>query len=292
VNTTEANQTTSISRSQILLFALLIASFIFAFFPVWKSLINTWSTSEDYSHGFFIVPISLFIIWQKRQILSKTPIQPSLWGLVLVVFSLLLYLVAYFGEIATVASFSMLLLLAGLVVYFYGFKVFKELIFPFFMLLFMIPMPSQIYSTLTIPLQLPVSQISAGISSVIGIPIYREGNVLHLPERTLQVVQACSGMRSMISLLTLSAVFGYITLKSNSLRTLLFLSGIPAAIIVNIIRVLILITAQYYFSYDLTDGTLHTGFGVVIFIFALLLIYGTKGVLSIWDTSVDQKSSS
>ena len=207
------------------------------------------------------------------------------------VFSLFLYLVAYFGEIATVASFSMVLLLAGLVMYFYGFKVLKELLFPLFLLLFMIPVPSQIYATLTIPLQLLVSKISTGISSLMGIPIYREGNLIHLPERTLQVVQACSGLRSMISLLTLSAVFGYLTLRSNFLRTILFLFGIPAAIAVNIIRVLIMIAAQYYFDYDLTAGALHTVFGILIFVLALLLIYAMKGVLSIWDMSVDQKSS-
>ena len=292
MNTTVSKQKTFIPRSQLLLFGLLLSSFIYAYFPVWRNLVENWSTSSDYSHGFFILPISLFFIWQKRKILSEAPLKPSIWGLAFIVFSLLLYLVAYFGEISTVASFSMVSVLAGLVIYFYGFKIFKELIFPFFILLFMIPVPSQIYSTLTIPLQLIVSKISAGISSFVGIPIYREGNILHLPERTLQVVQACSGLRSMISLLTLSAVFGHITLTSNLLRTLLFLSGVPAAIIVNIIRVLTLIVFQYYFGYDLSTGTLHTTFGVVIFILALLLIYTTKGVLAIWDTSVDQKSSS
>jgi exosortase len=156
----------------------------------------------------------------------------------------------------------------------------------------MIPVPAQIYATLTIPLQLLVSKISAEISSLIGIPIYREGNLIHLPERTLQVVQACSGLRSMISLLTLSTVFAYLTLKSNLLRSILFLSGIPTAIVVNIIRVLLLIAVQYFFDYDLTGGALHTVFGMLIFVLALLLIYVTKGVLSIWDISADQRSAS
>ncbi len=280
---------TSISQPQWFLLALLFAGFILVYFPVWKSLVLTWYNSDDYSHGFFIVPICVFIIWQKRKTLAETPIQSSSWGLAVVIFALLMYLLGHLGEIATVASFSMVLVLAGLVIYFFGLQMFKELLFPLFLLLFMIPVPSQIYSTLTIPLQLFVSQVSAGIAGILGIPIYREGNVINLPEYTLQVVQACSGLRSMISLLTLSAIFAYMTLKSNTLRTILFLTGIPAAIVVNIFRVLLMIVAFYYFQYDLAEGSVHTVFGVVIFILALAIIAGMKGILSFWDTSADPK---
>ena len=278
---------TAISPSQWLLLALLIASFLIAYFPVWKGLVRTWYNSDDYSHGFFIVPLCAFIIWQKRNILAETPIRSSSWGLAVIIFSLLLYLLGRLGEIATVASFSMVPVLAGLVIYFYGFKMFKELLFPLFLMLFMIPVPSQIYATLTIPLQLFVSAVSAGAARILGIPVFREGNVINLPEYTLQVVEACSGLRSMISLLTLSAVFAYLTLKSNFLRTLLFISGIPAAIAVNIFRVLLMIAAFYYFQYDLTQGSVHTVFGVVIFVLALAIIAGMKGLLSFWDTSAD-----
>jgi len=177
--------------------------------------------------------------------------------------------------------------LAGGVIYFYGFQMFKELLFPLFLMLFMIPVPSQIYATLTIPLQLFVSAVSAGAARILGIPVFREGNVISLPEYTLQVVEACSGLRSMIALLTLSAVFGYLTLRSNFLRTILFVTGIPAAIVVNIFRVLLMIAAFYYFQYDLTLGSVHTVFGVVIFILALAIIAGMKGLLSFWDTSAD-----
>ena len=210
----------------------------------------TWYSSDQYSHGFFIIPITLYIIWQKKDILTKTPIIPSWWGLALVIFSLLLYLFAYFAEISTIASFSMVLLLAGVIIYLYGFLIFKELLFPLAFLLFMIPIPAQIYSSLTIPLQLFVSNVSAWLASTIGISIYREGNVIHLPDRTMQVVQACSGLRSMISLLMLSAIISYFTLKSNILRFALFFSGIPAAIFVNIIRVSLMVFVFYYFNYS------------------------------------------
>ena len=277
-----------VSGYSIFLIAILMASFILAFFPVWKRLVLTWYSSDDYSHGFFIIPLCFYIIWRKKEVLAEIPIRSSLWGLALFIFSLLLYLFAHLAEIMTLTSFSMVLLLAGVVIYFYGFSMFKELIFPLFLLLFMIPVPAQIYAKLTIPLQLFVTKASVGISSLLGLPIYREGNVIHLPGRTLQVVQACSGLRSMISLLTLSVIFAYLTLKSNLLRSILFLSGIPAAILVNIIRVLLLVFAFHYLNFDLTKGITHTVFGIIIFILALILIFIMKTILSIWDRSATQ----
>jgi exosortase len=268
---------------------IIFTFFLLAYFPVWKRLVMTWYGSDDYSHGFFIVPLCLYIIWQKREILAKIPKNQTNWGLFWVLFSLLIYLIANFAEIVTMSSLSMVLFLAGLILYFYGFLMLKELIFPLAFLVFMIPVPAQIYATLTIPLQLFVSAISTWIASIVGVPVYREGNVINLPEHTLQVVQACSGLRSMISLLTLSTVFGYLTLKSNVLRTILVFSGIPAAIAVNIIRVVGMVIAYYYFDYDLAQGSVHTVFGIFIFILALIIIAGVKGVLSIWDKSATLK---
>jgi exosortase len=199
-------------------------------------------------------------------------------------------MVGHFGEIITLRSFSLIIALAGVILYLLGFGFLRELQFSLFILLFMIPVPAQIYSTATIPLQLLVSKASSAIAFLCGIPIFREGNVIHLPEQTLEVVQACSGLRSVISLLTISAVIGYLMLRSNILRTLLFLLGVPIAIIVNIIRVLILIIAFYHFNYDLSEGTTHTILGMIIFVSAMVLIVSAKGVLSNWDKSVTKES--
>ena len=276
-------------NTSLLLASLLIGSFVLAYFPVWKRLVMTWMSSDEYSHGFFIVPLCCYVIWRKKRILAKTVFSPSSWGLALIIFSLSIYIVAHLAEIMTIASFSMILLLAGVIIYFYGFLMLKELLFPLFFLLFMSPIPAQIYSSLTIPLQLFVTKVSVWIGAFLDIPIYREGNVIHLPDRTMQVVQACSGLRSMISLLMLGAIFGYLTLKSNMLRFALFLSGIPAAIFVNIIRVSLMVFAFYFFNYDLTKDSVHTVFGIIIFFIALIIIVLTKGVLSIWDKSATEK---
>ncbi len=273
----------------VLLFALLLGSFVLAYFPVWEGLIGVWSRSDEYSHGFFMVPAAIYILWQKRERLSEIPVTPSGWGLVMVVFSLLVYLLSHLADIATLKALTLVPLVAGVVVYFYGFPMLKELLFPIFILLFMIPVPSQVFSKLTIPLQLFVSKVSAGIADLIGVSIFRQGNVLHTPEQSFQVVQACSGLRSMITLLILSALYGYFTLRSNVLRTLLFFSGIPVAILVNIIRVLMMVLVAYYFSYDLTEGTIHTLFGLSIFVIALFFLFLIQNFLGIWDKSAQKR---
>jgi exosortase len=283
------NTAKTLTKPGIFLLFVLFAAFVVAYFPVWKRLVETWMTSDEYSHGFFIVPLCCYIIWKNRENLGKMSGKPTGWGLALCIFSLLTYLFAHFAEIITLASLSIVFLFAGIAVYLYGFKFCRGLAFPLFLLLFMIPVPAQIYSSLTIPLQLFVSKVSVGISGLLGLPIYREGNVIHLPDQTLQVVQACSGLRSIITLLTLSSVLGYFTLKSNILRTVLFLSGIPVAIFVNIIRVLLMVLAFYYFKFDLTQGTTHTIFGMVIFGLALISVVIIRGALSVWDSSAIEK---
>lgn len=268
--------------------ALALAAFIFAYFPVWRDLIGAWSGSPESSHGFFIIPISAFLVWKKSSTLSKFQAEGSILGLFIVILSLLLYLFAHYAEIMTLRSLSMVPLAAGIVVYLYGFCGLKELIFPIALLLFMIPIPSQIYSYLTIPLQLFVSKISVWAAALLGVPVFREGNVIHLPDRTLQVVRACSGMRSMVSLLTLSAVFAYITLKSNLLRTIMFLSGVPIAIFVNMLRVLVVILAFHYLNLDFSRGTPHTILGISVFAIAFVILATLKGVISTWDRSPAQ----
>ena len=269
-------------QQKVFLPVILLAAFFITYLPVWEGLVLAWSHSDEYSHGFFIIPLSLFILWKKKNILSRITPLPSAWGLAIIIISLLLYILADLAEISTVASFSMVPLLAGVTIYFYGFKILKECIFSLFLLLFMIPVPAQIYSSMTIPLQLIVSKAS-------GVPIHLEGNVIHLLGRVLEVVQACSGLRSLISLLTLSLIFGYFALKSNWLRAVLFVSGIPAAIIVNIIRVFFMVLAFYYFNLDLTKGSIHTIYGMAIFFLAIIIILIIRGILSTWDTPIQQK---
>ena len=271
------------NRSLVILSGVLLIAFILVFLPTWQALISVWSSSDDYSHGFLIVPLSLYIIWQKRQQLGNAVISPTWPAFPLILFALLLYLVARYAEILTLAPLAMILFLGSGLLFLFGRQVFKLCLFPLFLLVFMVPVPAQIYAQLTIPLQLLVSQMTVFLATLLGVPILREGYVREDREHTLQVVQACSGLRSIMSLLTLGAVIGYFGLKSNISRSVLFVFAIPAAVIANILRVLLMVVAFYFFNYDLTYGTVHTLFGAGIFGLAVVLFLLLRKGLSLCE---------
>jgi len=178
----------------------------------------------------------------------------------------------------------------GIVVYLYGYEVTKRLAFPLFFLFFMIPIPSQIYASLTIPLQLLVTKISTTILAFTGMPVHVEGNLVLLPNNKLQVVNACSGLRSMTSILTLSALFGHLMLNSFWSKFLLFLSGIPISIFVNIIRIVLLAVLSHFFTMDIGSEPFHSLMGVAVFIFAFIFIFAFKSLLSWTEKTISSES--
>lgn len=252
---------------------MLLGVFLLAYFPVWERLFSAWASSDDYSHGFVIVPLACFILWQKRQELKAEANHGSWAGLILAVFSLLVYLLAWVGEIKTLASLSMIPFLAGTIWFFWGAGVLRRSLFPLTLLLLMIPVPSQILAAATIPLQLLVTEGAVGAGRLLGLPLLHQGNVIHLPSKTFEVVQACSGLRSIMTLVTLGVVLGYFTLKTNWQRGLLLFSSIPIAILVNAIRVFAMVALFHYYEIDLLEGTAHTLFGLGIFVLTLTLFF-------------------
>jgi exosortase A len=269
--------------NRYLFWLLLAGTFLAAYLPVMIDLVRAWSGSDDYSHGFLIVPIVLYIIWHKRGSLAEAATIGSWVGLPVAVLSLMAYLFARAGEIITLASLSMIGFIAGTVLFLFGFRVLRLCLFPLLFLLFMIPVPAQIHASLTIPLQLLVTRATAWLSSSAGIPIYCEGNVIHHSRGTFEVVQACSGLRSITALLTLGAVFGYFSLSSNFLRTILFVSAIPIAIAVNILRVFAMVAAINFLGIDLTVGTPHTMLGLVLFGAAVAIFVLIRKGFALWD---------
>jgi exosortase len=199
--------------------------------------------------------------------------------------SLLLYLFAKLAGITSVPPLALILTIASSVLFLFGYRIFVVLAFPLAILLLMIPIPAQIYSSMTLPLQLIVSKISTAVTSMMGIPVYREGNVIILQNFAFEVVQACSGLRSIMSLFTLAALYGYFTLSSSLLRSILFVMTLPIAILVNIVRIGVMIIAYHYFSFDLTSGAIHTLYGLAIFGLSFILFLLTQKVLSKWDKS-------
>lgn len=262
---------------------LFFGAFMAVYYPVLSGLVRAWYGSDDYSHGFLILPLSAYMLWQNRTALAAQQAEGSWFGLIVVVISLFMFLVGKLGAIFTLSSVSMVTVIWGTVLYFFGFKIFRICFFPLFFLLFMIPVPAQIYAALTNPLQFIVTKITVSMASMIGVVIYREGNVIHLQDMTFQVVQACSGLRSIMTMLTLGAVFGYFSLRTLSMRLILVSAGIPIAIAVNIFRVFTMVILYNYFKLNLTEGTPHTILGLFVFALAFVFfLYLQKG-LAKWE---------
>ena len=273
----------TVSTTGIIAYTGLASAFLIAFFPVLKNLFQTWLASDDNSHGLLILPLSLYVVWNHRNEIKNANIIPGRGGIFFVTTATMLYLFGHLARISTISNLSFILAIWAVVWSLFGKEIFRILFFPMAFLLLMIPVPSQFYSMATIPLQLIVTKFSALIISLCDISVLREGNLLHLPHQSLQVVQACSGLRSLMVLVTLCAIFAYLTMTSNFLRSILVVSSVPAAILVNIVRVVSMVLFFQLWNLDLSKGMAHTIFGVVIFFWALMIIILFRGILAKWD---------
>lgn len=257
--------------------------FVIAYFPVLKILATIWANSDEYSHAFLTIPIIFYMVWLKRKELRAIPVSFSSLGLVTVCCSSGLYLFAMLTEVNTLIFLSFFLAVMGTVIYLVGTGVLKYLITPILLFIMLIPIPEQILPQLTFPLQLKVSEVSEFIIRLFGVPLFREGNIMNLPERSFEVVEACSGLRSVITLMTLSVIMGYFMLKRNSSKIILLATSIPIAIIVNIIRVTAMVLLFHFWKLDLSAESYHTMSGMVVFCLALLLLLILQKSLESWE---------
>ena len=239
--------------------------------PVLRSLVRQWNNDPDMGHGFFVPLIAGFIMWQRREELAALQPEPNWWGLLVVAWGGLQLMVATLGAELFMARMSFVITLIGVVWTLGGTVMLKKLAFPLFLLFFMLPIPAVIYSAATFKLQILASQLADGALTVLSIPVLREGNVLELPNQKLSVVDACSGIRSLLSLTFLSLVYGYFFERKNWVRVILFFSTIPIAIIANASRVTMTgIITQV--KADLAEGFFHQAEGWVIFMVALVIL--------------------
>ncbi len=239
--------------------------------PVLKALVNNWKINPDMGHGFFVPVISAFIIWQRREELFAIKVRPSWWGLPLVLLGGVMVIVATLGVEVFLGRAAFVLTITGIVWLLGGTLILKRVGFPLFLLLFMIPIPEILYNRITFPLQLVASQFADNVLSALGVPVLREGNILELPNQRLSVVEACSGIRSLLSLTYLSLIYAYFFEKKISVRVLLFLATIPIAIVANGSRVALTgIISQI--KPELAEGFFHESTGWVIFMLALLIM--------------------
>lgn len=250
------------------------------YFRVIVGLVGDWINLPDFSHGFLIPLVSLYLAWKKKEKLRAAMWSPANAGLVLMIVGLLVLL---FGTAATeffTMRLSLLVVIAGMIVFLAGWEHFRLLLFPFFYLFFMIPIPSIILQKVTFPMQLFASGVATEVMQGIGVPVLREGNVIHLPHTSLEVAEACSGIRSLVSLLALGVIFSYVSTRFLWKRILLVAFCFPIAIAVNALRVSATGLLAQKYGLEAAQGFFHGFSGYALFLAALGILMAANFFLS------------
>ncbi|MGD8641033.1 MAG: VPLPA-CTERM-specific exosortase XrtD, partial [Gammaproteobacteria bacterium] len=230
-----------------------------------SNLVATWDNREEYSHGYLIPLIVLFLIWQKKEILERTRFDGSWAGVAVVLLGLLLYMVGELSTLYVVVQYSFLMVVIGLVLSLVGWRAFKKIWVPLVILAFMIPLPNFILRTLSAELQLISSQLGVWVIKAFGISVLLEGNVIDLGEYKLQVVEACSGLRYLFPLMTFGFITAYFYKAEMWKRALIFLSTIPITVIMNSFRIGVIGVMVEYWGQSMAEGFLHDFEGWVVF---------------------------
>jgi len=297
------------------------SALIFAFATVLAKLGQDWWTDENYSHGLLIPVIIAYILWSQRERFARSARRPAtIWGLAAVLLALLALWAGTAGAELYMQRTSLVLMLAGMVLYFWGFSLLRLLVVPLFLLLLAIPIPAIIFNRVAFPLQLFASRCAVWAMTLFDIPVLRQGNVIELmplgasETKKLEVVEACSGIRSLMTLVTLAVVFAYFTyprgdnhgdsgdgdrppgtpsniasriasqlsrLKSYGFwrSTIIMLSAVPIAIFTNALRVSGTGVLARYYGTRVADGFFHSFSGWVIYVVAFLMLFGVGWLL-------------
>lgn len=244
------------------------------FFPILRFMVQHWSDQADYSHGFIIAPLALYFAFERRKKLRRTSIEPSWWGLLPLALGALALMVGRLGVELMAMRTAFVLTIIGLHVLLLGLPVFRVLAFPLLFLFLMVPLPQSLVNVIAFPLQLFAADLAVQALQLFGLPVLREGNIIHLPETQLFVAQACSGLRSLMALSTLGIVFAYFFRKSWTDRVILVASTIPIAVLVNAFRVWLTSVLTLKWGEDMAGGVVHQfeGFFTFGLAFALLLL--------------------
>jgi len=262
----------SLNAKQLTGTALIVGAIVLAFWQVFVRLVDAWIVDGNYSHGFLIIPLSLYFVWERRQKLANASIQPSWFGLVVLAGGIALLMAGLWGSELFLSRIALLPVIAGIVLFLFGWTVLGIVGFPIGFLFLMIPIPAIIFNQIAFPLQLLASQLGEWAISVVGIPVLREGNVLILPHTSLEVAEACSGIRSLVSLITLGLVYGYFMDPRTWVRTLIVVSAVPVAIVANGARVASTGMAAEWIGPEKAEGFFHEFSGFIVFIFAFAMI--------------------
>ena len=249
---------------------LVIAGLVAALYgPLLTQMVVQWWQDPDYGHG-FVVPLFVgYVAYQRRHELRQVPLEPSNLGFPVMLGAIVLFLAGTLGAELFVSRSSLLFLFGGMILFFAGWKMLRAVAFPLVFLVLMIPLPALIYNQVTFPLQLLASRLASNSLELFGVPVLREGNVLVLPNYSLEVVEACSGIRSLMSLIALAVAYGYFVEKRLWARITLVVLMVPIAVASNALRVVGAGIVTYFWGPQYAEGFFHFFQGWLIFVSAV-----------------------
>jgi exosortase len=259
----------TISWAVIAWFGILLIA-VYAY-PTLSHLVAQWSNDDDVSHGFFVPLVAGYIAWQRREKLLSLEWKPAWWGIGLLVWAGVQAYLGMLGAELFLQRTAFLLSLVAVLLILGGTGLVRALAFPLLLLPFMIPLPQVVYNQITFPLQLFASSVAERSLDILNVPVIRDGNILELASQKLNVAEACSGIRSLLSLSFLSLVYAYFFDRKVWMRWVLLIATVPIAIIANSARV----TITGLFSEidpSLAEGFFHEAEGWVIFVVALVIL--------------------
>ena len=239
-----------------------------------------WYMDPDYSHGFLVPFLSAYLVWERREKLLTMPVVPSIWGVGVLGFGLSMLFIGSIGAELYAQRTSLIVVLAGLVLLVLGREFLRVLMFPIVFLLFMVPLPAIVVNAVSFPLQLFAAKTATFCLFNFGIPVLREGNVIVLSGMTLEVAEACSGIRSLQALLALGTVYAYFSQRVMWKQWALVLLSIPIAIVANAFRVSGTGVLAHYFGIEAAEGFYHTFSGWLIFVIAFVMLLGSGAILA------------
>lgn len=242
-----------------------------SFYPMLESLVGQWMENDDMGHGFFVPVVAAYIAWQRKDEIFNLQLKRNYLGLLLMAYGATQFVLGTIAAEYFLTRTSIVFSIAGAVLFVGGQGLLKLLAFPIFLLFFMVPLPAVIYNQITFPLQIFASKVAEQTLLFLGIPVLRDGNILELAEHKLSVVEACSGIRSLLSLTFLSLVYGFFFDSRTWMRTMLLAATIPIAISANAFRVS-MTGVLYEYKSEWAEGFFHTAEGWVIFMFALTML--------------------
>lgn len=253
---------------------------LLAYLPALLWMWDRWFARDSYyTHGILVPFVSGYLIWQQQAELSRIPVKRSAWGMALIIIGVLIYLLSSLFRIYFSSGFSLLIVLVGLILHYYGIAVFRKILFPVLFLFFMMPLPLVVIVNISFQMKLFAAQLATSILNSMGVLAIREGSIIKMRHAYVIVEDVCSGLRSLISLAALGSIFAYWLKGPMVKRILLFLTTIPIAIITNVCRVIILSLLSEIWGAEYASGFVHDLTGFLVFVLAFILLYITGRVL-------------